>query len=98
MENAVEHVMDVLHVSEDIRGGDDRGGPVLVANLGGDLRPEESGPGGNPLCAGNGPHLTRLDASDAVPTVLEVAQQRAVIGADVNHQIVGPQLEEPAHL
>ena len=68
--------------------GDDLGGAILALHLAGDGLAEIALQGRDAAAVGDLGHVGRLDAENAVAAVLEVRDQRAVIGADVDHQII----------
>ena len=64
------------------------GGAVLALDLARHVDPEIALDGRDAALVGDLADVGRLDAEDAMPAVLEVRDQRAVIGADIDNEIV----------
>ena len=86
--DAFDDRVDVLDMRETIRGGDHLGGAVLFLDLARDILGEIALQRRNAAVVGDLRHVGRLDAENAVAALLEVRDQRAVVRADVDHQIV----------
>ena len=89
--DGVDDRVHVLDMGEAVCGGDQCGRAVLALDLARHLGPEIALEGGNTALVGDCADVGRLDAEHAVAGVLEIRQQRAVIGADIDHEIVLPQ-------
>ena len=64
---------------------------MLAPDVGRDRRGEIAGDGRNAATAGDFPHIGRLDTEDAV--VLEVREQGPVVRADVDDELLWPELQ-----
>ena len=88
IDNAVDDRVHVLDMGKAVRRGDDAGRPVLAPDLACDGGAEITLDGRDAALVGDVADVGRLDAQHAMAAVLEVRQQRAVVGADIDNQIV----------
>src|SRR5215470_12814399 len=92
IENAFDDRMHILDMRKAIRRRHHARAAVLALDLGGHRRGEVAHEGWDAAAVGDLADLGRLDAEDAV--VLEVREQRAVIRADVDDEILRSKLEQ----
>jgi len=95
LDDAFDDGVNILDVGEAVRAGDDLGGAVLFLHLTGDGLAEIALQGRNAAAVGDLRHVCRLDAENAMATVLEIGNERAVVRADIDDKII---LAEAKHL
>ena len=95
LQNAIDDGMHVLDMGKAIGGGDDLGGAMLGLDLLRHLLAEIALDGRDAAVIGDFGHIGRLDAKDAMAALLEIRNQRAVVGADIDDQVI---LAEREHL
>ena len=95
LDDALDDRVHVLDMREAVGRGDDLGGAVLVLHLARDLLGEVALDRRDAALVGDLGDVGRLDAENAVAALLEVRDQRAVVRADVDDEIV---LAEAEHL
>ena len=94
-QDALDDGVYVLDMGKAIRRGDHLRGAVFLLHLASHFLREVALDGRDAALIGDLGHVGRFDAEDAVPTLLEVRDQRAVVRSDVDRQIV---LAETEHL
>jgi hypothetical protein len=94
IENALDDRMNVLDMGEAVRRRHDARGPVPALHLGRHRRSEIARERRDATVARDLTDLGRLDAEDAVAAVLEVREQRAIVGADIDNEIIRGELEQ----
>ena len=87
-DNAVDDRVHVLDVGKTVRRRDHARGAVLARNLARGLDAEIALDGGDAAAVGDVADVGRLDAEHAVSRRLEIRQQRPVIGADIDDEVV----------
>ena len=91
LDDAVDDGVHVLDMGEAIGRGDDAGRSVQAIDLARRLLAEIALDGRDAALVGDVADIGRLDAEHAIAGVLEVRYQRAVIGADIDNEIVRAQ-------
>ena len=87
--NRLDHLVHVRNVCEDVCGRHHPRLTVFSQDGVDGAGAEERLQGRDPALACARPGVSRLDAEHAVSCVLKVREQRAVVGADVEDEIVG---------
>ena len=81
--------MHVLDMRKAIGRGDDARIAVLALHFARDIEAEITLDGRDAAAIGDLAHIRRLDAEDAMSAFLEIRDQRAVIRADIDDEVVG---------
>src|SRR5437899_9990304 len=90
--------MDVLDVGKNIRRRDQLCPTMRRDNLVHDPTPEESHDGGDAPVVREVRDVCRLDPQDTATPLLEVGEERAIVGADVDDEVLGTQAEKRRRL
>src|ERR1700722_3324212 len=85
-------------MSEAVGRGDDLGQAMLVSDAAGDFRSEIGLDRRYPARLGDLADIGRLDAENAMPRGVKIRQQCAVVGADVDDEIVLPESDQRSRL
>ena len=88
IDDALDDGVDVFHMREAVGRGDDPRRPVLALHLRGGRRREIAHHGRDAAPGRDLAHFRRLDAEHAVAGLLEVREQRAVVRADVDDEVL----------
>ncbi len=88
LDDAVDDGMHVLDMGKTVRRGDQLGGPMRGQHFARGVLAEITLDGRDAARVGDVADVGRLDAENAVAGFLEVRNQRAVIRADIDHQIL----------
>src|SRR3954463_8583771 len=87
LQNALDDGVDVFDMGEAIGRGDHLGPAILGSDLARDILAEVALQGRDAAMTGDLGDIRRFDAENAVPTLLEIGNQRAVVGTDVDAEI-----------
>ena len=93
LDDAVDDRVHVLDVGKAVGGGDDARRSMLTLDLACGVDAEIALDGRDAPAVGDIADVGRLDAEHTVAAVLEIRQQRAVIGTDIDHEIVFAEAE-----